>query len=125
MPAQVDVRRFRVAGGERLERLARSSRVARRHHVARAAGHQHHLPPIRRQLDRQHRHAQGRDAHHLDHPRVVVAFGRELAERFQRLLVLLDARHEHRRVITRRAAELGDVADAEKRDRSRCCSRQS
>ena len=45
----VHVRRLRVAGDERLERLLGGGGVARRHHVAGAAGHQHHLAAVGRQ----------------------------------------------------------------------------
>jgi hypothetical protein len=72
-----------------------------------------HLAPIRRRLDRQERHAQRREAHRLDDPRIVVSLGSEFAERLERLLVLFDARHQHGGVIARDAAKLRRVSDSE------------
>ena len=54
----------------------------------------------------------GRDPHRLDHARVVVAFARELAQRLERLLVLLRPAHEDGRVVAGDASEIGHVADA-------------
>ena len=109
----VHVLRLRIAGGERLERLSRGSRVPCGHHVAGAARHQDHLAPIRRRLVRQHRHAKRRDAHRFDHARIVVALAGKLAERLERLFVLLGPRHQHGRVIAGDAREILCVADAE------------
>ena len=108
----VHVRRLGIAVDERLERFCRG-RDPRRHHVARAAGHHHHVPAFGRRLDREHRHTQRGEAHGFDDAGVVVSFGGEFAERLERLLVLLDPRHQDRGVKARDAPELFGVSDAE------------
>ncbi len=107
----VNVRHFGVAGDEGLKRLVGRGRVPRGHQMTCAPGHEHHLAALRGEFRRQQRQPQRRDAHRFDNTRVVVALTGELAECFERLLVLFGSRHQNRRVIPRDTAEVGCVAD--------------
>ena len=95
----VHVGRVGIAPDQFLERRARRAREPRRLVVRAAPRQQHHLAPIRRQLRRQHRHPQRRQAERLDDRRRVVALLRERLQVQHRELVLLEPRHDDRRVV--------------------------
>ena len=97
----VDVGGVGVARHQHLEGVLRAGHHAGRLEVAGAAGEQHHLAPRAREVGREHRHAQDREAHRLDDARRVVALEAEVVEDQQRLIELADAGEEDARVVAR------------------------
>ena len=110
----MDVRRFGIPRGERLEGLPRP--VFRLVLSCSSRG-----PPSARArarsggtLDRQHRHAHGRDAHGPDHPDLSSPSLANPSEGPERLLDPPTWRHQHRGMVAGDAAEIPRVADPQK-----------
>ena len=108
----VDVRRVRITRRQLLEGTLGAGHHARGLEVAGPAGHQHQLAPRSREIFRQHRHAQHREAERFDDARRIIPLEAEVVEDEERLIELADPRQQDRAVIPRHVGHALAADDA-------------